>query len=172
MNTNTYLSASDPDIRKPEEPERLIPPSYRIDPAWYEQQGRSLSLLLTQRMCKDSLAKLGERREVRVPVEEPSTQRVRFKRKTSTFGDDPLAIIQECCSKTDDYRDPRLPIKELLCRLLLAGGNRPQTVEELYEGLKAWVGIGDTRVIFPEVIQRLMERDDYYGFAQVPEEGS
>jgi len=101
MNTNTYLSASDPDIRKPEEPELLIPPSYRIDPAWYEQQGRSLSLLLTQRMCKDSLAKLGERREVRVPVEEPSTQRVRFKRKTSTFGDDPLAIIQECCSKTD-----------------------------------------------------------------------
>lgn len=143
---------------------------YRIDPASYQTQGRSLTLLLQERMCEESRARLGEPVEKRVPVEDTKTRRVKFEKRTTLSGADPIAEIAECCSKTPAYRDSQLPLKEVLYRLLLAGDNKPKSTQELYEEVVEWVGYGDGRVINPGVLQRLLEHDDYYGFAAVPGE--
>ena len=143
---------------------------YHIDPARFEQQGRSFSFMVRKHMCPESVAKVGQQVEVRVPVEDPRTKRVKFETRRARYGDDPVAVIEECCSKTAQYRNPELPLKEVLNRLLLADGNRPKTVLELYEEVVEWIGRGGGRVITPAVVQRLLGQDDIYGFAAIPQE--
>ena len=155
------------------EPETEVEPArYHIQLSQFQDQGRSFSFMARQRMCKQSLAKLGEEVEQRIPVDVPKTKKVRFETRTSRYGDDPIAVIQECCSQTSNYRAPQLPIKEVLFRILLAGGNQPATAEELCNGVLEWVGFSDGRVITPENIQRLLDRDDYYGFARVADDNA
>ena len=143
------------------------PASYHIQLSQFQDQGRSFSFLMRQRMCKQSLAKLGEEIEQRIPVEDAKTKKVRFETRTSRYGDDPIAVIQECCSQTSHFRAPQLPLKEILFRILLAGGNQPKTAEKICNEVLEWIGFSDGRVITPESIQRLLERDDYYGFVRV-----
>ncbi|MBI2888165.1 MAG: hypothetical protein HYY02_13305 [Chloroflexi bacterium] len=146
-----------------------MPPRYHIQLSLFEAQGRSFAYLARQRMCPQSLARLGEEVEVRVPVAQPRSRKVTFQSKAARYGDDPIAVIQECCAKTSEYRERQLGLKEILFRLLLADGNRPKTAEELYGEVMEWVSFSDGRVITPQAIQRLLERDDFYCFAPVPE---
>lgn len=139
-----------------------------IDPDQYQADGRSFVAVLMERMCSKSRAEWGEVREARVPVEEAGGG-VRFETRASRVGDHPEAEIASCCSRTPEYRDPQLPLKEMLFRVLLAGGNRPRSLEDLHEEVLAWTGIGDGRVITERVIHRLMERDAYYSFAPTEE---
>lgn len=138
---------------------------YHIDPERYAAQGRSFAFMVKERMCKESKAQLGRPVEVRQPVRDPGTKKVRFELRTGTFGEDPVAVIAECCSKTPEFKHPDLPLKEIMSRILLAVGNQPRSVMELYEETLDWVGRADGRVINPEVILRLLASDEYYGFA-------
>ena len=115
-------------------------PRYRVDLERYERQGRSLVGFLRERMCAESRAKLGQAEESRVPVPEPRGKAVRFTRRPGRYGEDPAAVIHECCSKKPEFRNPRLPLKEVLYRLLLMDGNRPKTAEELRAETSEWVG--------------------------------
>lgn len=167
-------TSASPDAMAPGAPDQseAKPPRYHLRLSQFEAQGRSFAYLARQRMCSQSQARLGEEVEVRVPVARPRSRQVTFESKTARYGDDPIAVIQECCAKTSEYRDRQLGLKEVLFRLLLADGNRPKTAEELYSEVMEWVSFSDGRVITPQTIQRLLERDDFYCFAPVPEEAS
>jgi len=150
-----------------ERDQELLNKLYRIDPTAYEKQGRSFLFALQQRMSAESLKKLGEEDEKQVPVEDAKSGRVRFRRQKADVSNDPIALIEEFCSKTPAYNDSRLPLKEILFRILLAGGNQPKSLAQVYQEVRAWVSISDTRVITPEALSRIMEHDDYYGFSRV-----
>lgn len=139
-----------------------------IDPGLYATQGRSFAFMVKQLMCRDSRAQLGKPSEARKPVQDSKSRRVRFETTPRAYGDDPVAVIAECCSKLPEYREGDLPLKEILNRILLAGGNAPRSVMEIYQETLDWVGRGDGRVINPGVILRLLESDEYYGFTRVP----
>ena len=149
-----------------EEPE-FLQHRYRIDPSVQENGGRSFLFMLKQRMSPESLKRLGEQPEKQVPVEDGASGRVRFRRQKSDTTNDPISLIQQYSANTPNYNDPRLPLKEVLFRILLARGNEPKTVAQLYQDVKDWVGIGDTRAISHRSIARILEYDDFYGFFRV-----
>lgn len=150
---------------------------YRIDPEVQEQQGRSFLFMVQQRMGAESASRapsgasrnLSEQRETQAPEEEPETGRVRFRRQRTGGGNEQASLIKEYRANLPSYNDPRLPVKEILFRLLLAGGNEPKSVSQLHDEMRDWVGIGDSRALSPAALVRLLEHDDYYGFARVDE---
>ena len=48
------------------------------------------------------------------------------------YANDPMAVIQDYCADSAEFRDPALPLKEIMFRLLLLRGNEPMNVEEFY----------------------------------------
>ena len=138
---------------------------YRIDPERYTAMGRSFTFMVREHMCKESRSQLGKPVEIRQPVKDPGSKKVRFELRTGTFGEDPVAVVAECCSRTPEFKNPDLPVKEIISRILLAAGNEPRSVMELYEEALDWVGRADGRVINPATILRLLDSDEYYGFA-------
>ena len=160
MADDTTLTTAEPDL------EALLHEEYHVDPDWYVRAGLSWDLALRDRLCND--ARSGEapsepRRAVR-----GAAGGVRFQRKADKdYSNDPIAAIQDMCSDAPDYRDAAHPLKEILFRLLLAGGNQPLTVLSLYDSVMEWVKGGDGRVITPEVVQRVLSIDRDYGFARV-----
>lgn len=144
----------------------LLHEEYRIDPGWYEQAGLSWDFAVRERLCPQARSAEGGsegRRSVRA-----GAGGLRFQRGTGRdYSANPLAAIQDLCADSPEYRDPSLPLKEIIFRLLLAGGNQPQSVLALYDGVMEWVKGGDGRVITPEVVQRLLASDRDYGFSRV-----
>jgi hypothetical protein len=139
-----------------------------INPELYTAQGRSFAFMVQQLMCRESRAQLGKPSEARKPVQDTKSRRVRFPTAPGAYGDDPVAVIAECCSKLPEYREGDLPLKEIVNRILLAGANAPRSVMEIYQETLDWVGRGDGRVINPGVILRLLDSDEYYGFTRAP----
>ncbi|MSQ10776.1 MAG: hypothetical protein EXR52_07210, partial [Dehalococcoidia bacterium] len=136
MADDTTLTAAEPDL------EALLHEEYHVDPDWYVRTELSWDLALRDRLCHD--ARSGKtasepRRAVR-----GAAGGVRFQRKAGKdYSSDPIAAIQDMCADAADYRDAALPLKEILFRLLLAGGNQPLTVLSLYDSVMEWVNGGD-----------------------------
>ncbi len=145
-----------------------LPDRFRINFDSYADRGRSVSFFLSDRMCAESRARLGEETQTRVPVEDPATKSVQFVTRTVRYGDDAVAVIRECCSRKPGYRNPRLPVKEILFRIMLAEGNRVMTVDELRSAASEWVGYEYGGDLSAEALRRVMAGDDYYGFEPVP----
>ena len=138
---------------------------YYVDPSVYDRTGRSFAFAVRSKMCAESRAKIGEMVETRVPVKDGKSKRVKFNTQEMRYGDDPIAVIQECCSLTASYRNTELPLKEILFRILLADGNEPKSIMELYQEAQDWVGRSDGRLINPRVIHSILDEDAHYGFA-------
>jgi len=159
MAEDTTLTTTESDLYA------LLHEEYAIDPTWYERAGLSWDLALKDRLCADARsgdAPSGTRRAVR-----GSGGGVRFHRQAGKdYSSDPIAAIKDLCADAADYRDPALPLKEIVFRLLLAGGNQPATVLSLYDSVMEWVKGGDGRVITPEVVQRILSNDRDYGFSR------
>ena len=114
---------------------------YRIDPERYTAMGRSFTFMVREHMCKESRSQLGKPVEIRQPVKDPGSKKVRFELRTGTFGEDPVAVVAECCSRTPEFKNPDLPVKEIISRILLAAGN--------VEGpVKAGFGLGGEALLF------------------------
>ena len=77
--------------------------------------------------------------------------------------------IAEHCALASDYLPQDTPLKEALFRVLLAGGNRPMTAEEISQTLsEGWAMTSYPRDVSPRVIQRLLERSGAYCISAVP----
>lgn len=159
MADETTLTTTESDL------DALLHEEYVIDPTWYERAGLSWDLALKDRLCND--ARSGDApNETRRAVRGAGTG-VRFQRQAGKdYSSDPIAAIKDLCADSADYRDAALPLKEIVFRLLLAGGNEPATVLSLYDGVMEWVKGGDGRVITPEVVQRVLSTDRDYGFTR------
>jgi len=140
------------------------PAKYYIDREWYDRVGKSFSLLVSGRMCVSCQRKLGTEQEERVPAYDEKTGRVTFEVRRTTYGENPLAVIQDCCSRAPDFITPGMPIKEMLFRILLAAGNEPLELDEIKRRLDAHLGPQRTPPnTSPEALKRLLEKDTFYG---------
>ena len=74
------------------------------------------------------------------------------------------------CADTADYLLPDTPLKEAIFRVLLAGGNKETTAEEVSQGLEArWAMSSYPRNISPDVVGKLLANSDSYGIVEVEE---
>jgi hypothetical protein len=122
-------------------------PSYYIDLDGAEH-GRSMVAIVAARKCY-------EHRSV----------------ADSTGDSKPSEHVKEIaghCADTADYLLPDTPLKEAVFRLLLAGGNKETTAEEVSQSLEArWAMNSYPRNISPDVIGKLLADSSSYGIVAV-----
>ncbi|MDP2663364.1 MAG: hypothetical protein Q8R28_21830 [Dehalococcoidia bacterium] len=139
-------------------------PRYHIDLDWHQRKRRSLREMIGSRLCPPCQARLGadvEERVTKVTGQGEVLQEV----QSVPFPTDPIAQIRDCCSKFKDFIRPSMPLQEAVFRVILANGNQPLDAEEICQQLE-WMGYGErARFISPTSIQRILEADDFYGFA-------
>ena len=127
------------------------PPKYFVDVKSPEAGNRSLALLVGTRRCY-SCIQADEEGSLA-----PSDVRPNIKR------------IAKHCSLTSDYLLQDTPLKEAIFRVLLGGGNRPMTAEEISKVLSgAWAMTAYPRDVSTRVIQRLLDRSGAYCISAVP----
>ena len=114
---------------------------------WFQQNNRSLTALIQDYACPKCAKQLSARKN------EDSTKAI-------------ISAIQHCCSRTPDFIHSRLPITESIFRLFLANGNQPLGLEELGKQLSERRG-GDPYRAAPEVLSRILNNDQYYGFQEI-----
>jgi hypothetical protein len=124
-----------------------VKPRWFIDLEWYQQSNRSLSTLARGYLCPKC------RRRLKASSAEMSPGEL-------------LSIISRCCSRTPEFITSRLPVLESVFRLFLANGNQPIDLDQLGRELSERLE-GDTYRTSPEVLSRLLARDQYYGLRQV-----
>jgi hypothetical protein len=124
-------------------------PSYYIDLDGAEQ-GRSMVAIVAARKCY-------EHRSV----------------ADSTGDSKPSAHVKEIaghCADTADYLLPDTPLKEAIFRMLLAGGNKEKTAEEVSQALEArWAMSSYPKNISPDVVGKLLANSENYGIVAVEE---
>ena len=122
-----------------------IRPRWCIDLDWYQQNNRSFLFLAQGCLCPKCRQQLqgGE-----------------------VSAADLLSTIKDCCSKTPDFINYRLPILESIFRLFLTNGNQPLNLEELGKQLSEWRDV-DPYHTSPEILSCLLKNDQYYGLRQI-----
>ncbi len=114
---------------------------------WFQQNSRSISVLLTDYLCPNCAKKLNVGEKEHPPKVLMST-------------------IQKCCCHAPDFINDRLPILEGIFRLFLSNGNQPLDLEELGNQLSILRG-GDPYRTSPEALSRLLKNDRYYGLQEI-----
>ncbi|OGO04721.1 MAG: hypothetical protein A2Y60_03085 [Chloroflexi bacterium RBG_13_54_9] len=100
---------------------------------------------------------------------ETGNGKVVFETRRVVYGDDPLALIRDCCSQASDFITPNLPVMEIVFRIFLANGNEPLTLEEIEERLEEKLAVADRlRTVPLETLQRMLDNDGYYGLRRLP----
>jgi hypothetical protein len=146
-----------------EEPEGE-PARYYIDIAWYDQHDRSFRAVAQGRFCQSCLAKIGNVTEERVPTVDKKSNRVVYENREIRYGENPMAVIRQCCSKQRNYITPETPLLEAVFRVFLANGNQPATLERIREQLGDWISLRDRPHNYAsELIERLIANDRRYG---------
>jgi hypothetical protein len=138
---------------------------YALDETWLTERGRTLSALILDRMCREAREQVGQVREERAPVADASGQVVFAVRRTEAGQDAAglMALLAEHCAGHPEFRLARLPVMEVVFRILLANQNRPMSAEEIAQEVEDWVRPGDGRVLNAGVLEKLMLADEYYG---------
>jgi len=134
------MNTEDANIEQPES-------RWAIDLDWLRQNNRSFLLLAQNSLCPKC------RKELKVGEEEISA-------------DELITAIKDCCSKTPEFINQKLPILESVFRFLLANGNQPIELEELGKQLSERRD-GDTYRTSPEILSHLLKGDRCYGFREV-----
>ena len=143
-------------------------PRYYVDLDWHQRHGRSFRTLMESRLCSSCRARVGTEVEERVTRVGRRKGEVVHDVRMVPFPANPVAQVRDCCSKSKDYIHPNMALREAIFRVIIANGNQPLNAEEICQQLE-WMGYGErARFISPDTIQRLLEKDDFYGFAVVP----
>jgi hypothetical protein len=127
----------------------LLKVRWAIDVAWFQQNDRSISVLLDDYLCPDCARKF-------------STGEKEYSPKAL------MSAIKSCCSRRPDFINERLPILEGIFRFFLSKGNQPFDLEELGNQLSQLRG-GDPYRSSPDTLSRLLKNDRYYGFQEIKE---
>ena len=125
---------------------------YKIFPEALAASGRSLSLLLLHRRCASCWGTLFQEEAGGIGIE----------------ANEHMKTIASHCSKQPDFIHPGLPIMEAILRILLSNGNKPTTLEQIYDTLQErrsdptnpWTPP-------PAKLYRMISRDAYYGIGEV-----
>ena len=133
-------------------------PSYHIDEAWYEQQGRSLRYMIESRTEGIEPAAVKAQ-------EKPS------KRKTKAIAVT-KGVSMESLAKLEGFIRPELTILEAIFRLILVHQNKPLPATQISEELaEHGIGVMDSRVVRPGNLVRMLDADFHYGIRRFRAEG-
>ena len=122
---------------------------YVIDEETAEEKGRTLGTLLQSRRCPSCRARMEEKE----PITPAKKQ---------------MGEIAKCCAKVEDFMSPAMPLRELAFRLLLKGGNKPKSINDLHYALTedlAWPT--HPMNISVDALKRILDLDQYYSFKEV-----
>lgn len=121
------------------------PPVYAVDFKALEESGQSATFLVSRRLCWQSQQIFDERKGEEIDVKEY------------------MERIADDCSHQADYLLPGTPLTEAVFRLLLAGKNRPMTIQEIQDQLSAaWANVIYMKDLSEELLARLLESDNEY----------
>ena len=130
------------------ENEQFANVSYVIDPKKAEEQGRSLEALLLSRRCpscKDRIEEGGSLPPVKEQIKE----------------------IAKCCANAEGFLRPGMPLREIVFRLLLKGGNQPVSLKDLHYALTEELARPTHPMnISIEALKRILAGDQYYGLKE------
>ncbi len=118
---------------------------YAIDLEWYEQNHRSFAHAVRASLCDKCKRK--------IEGKEMPPHKI-------------VAMIKGCCSKETGFINGRQPILESVFRIFLTNGNKPIELEELSK-LLAEQRSGDTSRTAPQILSRLLHKEEYYGIRPV-----
>lgn len=142
-------------------------PKFFIDLKWYDENDRSFRVMAQARFCSSCQKKIGTEQQERVPTVDSKTGRVVFEMRMVPFGANPMSIIRTCCSKQRGYITPETPLLEAIYRTFLANGNQPTDAARLREQLADWVSYHERPHGYaPELIERLLRNDHFYGMRE------
>jgi len=116
---------------------------YAIDMDWYQEKGRSFMSMATRRLCPSSQKRI------------PKTEVTLFKN------------FKQCCSKSENYIEPTMPLLEIIYRIFLANSNKPLSLKQLHEKLTRLSNNNDNRDISIVKLKQIIDSDRYYGFGPV-----
>ena len=139
--------------------------TYSVDVTWFEENHYSFDDFVQSRMCDSCQGRLDEEVEERYTVLDKKTGRASFEIKRARYGENPIRVIRDCCSKKRHYITPDMPTLEAVFRVFLANGNLPLTLGHVREQLAEWCpGGGCQWLLLPlEQLERLVQHDGYYG---------
>lgn len=119
--------------------------SYFIDLAYFQESDRSFAATAWHCLCLDCQERLASSLK---DIEVASL----------------VENIRDCCSKTPDFINSRLPLLERIFRVFLSGGNSPLSLAELATQLTEY---SDSPIsLVPQTLKRLLDNDRYYGLRQ------
>ena len=121
--------------------------SWAISPEWFQKNSRALLPVVREYLCPKCAGNLA-------------------KKKKNNSTDAVMSAIHNCCSRSPDFINDRLPVLESIFRLFLANGNQPLGVEELGRQLIE-LRSGDSYRTSPEILSRILKNDTYYGLQEV-----
>ncbi len=121
---------------------------YAIDLGGMEAQGRSLDVMLTSRRCPACTEKLK-------------------KAKTKPSVKEQIKDIMKCCATTEGFISPGMPLREIVFRLLLKGGNRAMSLKDIhYAVTEQWAMPTHPMNVKVDSLKRILDNDTYYGIKE------
>lgn len=121
---------------------------FQIDVSYWEKQGRNFREEVYDALCDEckSMYSLDDQRDV--DHIDPVTGQV-------TRLDVLLDCASEVCANAPDFVNPRMPLTRSIFRAFIAGGNMPQSAEEIFARIKK----GSPQIILKELISNQMEAE-------------
>jgi hypothetical protein len=118
---------------------------YDINLEGMETDGRSLEVMLTSRRCPDCQEKLK-------------------KAKTKPTVKDQLRDITKCCATKEGFISPGMPLREIVFRLLLKGGNRAMSLKDIHYAVTEQYAMPTHPMnVNAGSMKRILDNDTYYG---------
>ncbi len=117
-----------------------------IDIDWFTANNRSLSVLLKSLLCAMCLSAIEK------PLNESTIKGI-------------IDTIQVCYSHNPDYISDRLPVLEVVFRLIVIRGNQPTELSIIAEQISKLHG--GSQHMWVELLSQLLVNDQFYGFQSI-----
>ncbi len=139
----------------PEQTQQAAPASaeamYTIRSESIEAQGRSISLVIGERLCHRAVTKAGDM----ATIKSKSFKQLRD-------------LARKECSGDPEYLSPQAPVLEAAFKLLFMAPNDGLSLAALHSALSdLWMTSARPRHISMQALARVLTQDTYYGIAQV-----
>ena len=119
---------------------------WHIDLDWYRRNNCSFNTLVEGFLCA----------------------KCRKRIKASASPEETVRAVSACSAHSPSFINESLPIVPSIFRIFLAEGNRSMTPDELAKEISVRRG-QDTYLSSPEILERLLRADRYYGFSPAPD---
>jgi len=125
----------------------MVETRFHIDMDWWRENHRDIRVYLKEILCDQCRADYGDQREVE-EIDWVDGQTGEVVRVDALWH-----CLRTCCSLKQEYISPTTPVIDAIFRTFLANGNKPLSVNELYEIL-------DRRP--PAVLLRILTKGPVY----------